>query len=156
MSTSKGEQGQDQCSYNGTRLVSSILVPSTNADDHPRATIFSTITKKPDSYTQTLREPSTTSETSVNGHQGNVTTANILKASLRQSTHCRYNNYIKHWLDYSKTIGKIEVTRVLDFLSAMFEKGHAYSSINSAKCAIATIIHIPPYESLNKYPLINI
>ena len=37
----------------------------------------------------------------------------------------------------------------------MFEKGHAYSTINSAKCAIATIIHIPPYESLNKYPLIN-
>ena len=37
----------------------------------------------------------------------------------------------------------------------MFEKGHAYSTINSAKCAVATIIHIPPYESLNKYPLIN-
>ena len=74
---------------------------------------------------------------------------------MRQSTHCKYNNYIKHWLDYSKTIGKIEVTHVLDFLSAMFEKGHAYSTINSAKCAIATIIHIPPYESLNKHPLIN-
>ena len=44
---------------------------------------------------------------------------------------------------------------MLDFLSAMFEKGHAYSTINSAKCAIATIIHISPYESLNKHPLIN-
>ena len=44
---------------------------------------------------------------------------------------------------------------LLDFLSAMFEKGHAYSTINSAKCAITTIIHIPPYESLNKHLLIN-
>ena len=37
----------------------------------------------------------------------------------------------------------------------MFEKGHAYSTINSAKCAIATIMYIPPYDSLNKHPLIN-
>ena len=52
-------------------------------------------------------------------------------------------------------MGKIEVTHVLDFLSAMFEKGHAYSTINRAKCAIATIIHIPPCDSLNKHPLLN-
>ena len=37
----------------------------------------------------------------------------------------------------------------------MFEKGHAYLTINSAKCAIATIILISPYESLSKHPLIN-
>ena len=52
-------------------------------------------------------------------------------------------------------MGKIEVTHVLDFLSAMFEKGHAYSTSNSAKCAIATITHIPPYDSFNKHLLIN-
>ena len=44
---------------------------------------------------------------------------------------------------------------MLDFLSALFEKGHAYSTINSAKCAITTIIHIPAYEFFNKHPLIN-
>ena len=53
-------------------------------------------------------------------------------------------------------MGKIEVTHVLDFLSSMFEKGHACSTIDSAKCAIATIMHIPPDKSLNKHPLINI
>ena len=36
-------------------------------------------------------------------------------------------------------MGKIEVTHLLDFLSALFEKGQAYSTINSAKCTIATI-----------------
>ena len=35
----------------------------------------------------------------------------------------------------------------------MFEKGHAYSTINSSKYAIATIVNIPPYNSLNKHPL---
>ena len=53
--------------------------------------------EKPDFYTQTLREPSTTSITSVSGNQGNATTIKILEASLRQSTHCKYNNYMKHW-----------------------------------------------------------
>ena len=93
-SISKGEQGQDRSSYSGTRLVNSILVPSANADDQPRAAIFLTISKKSDSYTQTLREPSTISNTSVNGNQGNATTIKILQASFRQSTHCKYNNCI--------------------------------------------------------------
>ena len=96
MSISKGEQGQNRSSYSGTRLVNSILVPSINADDQPRATIFSTITKKSDYYTQNLQEPSTTTKTSVNGNQGNDTTAKILEASLRQSAHSKYYNYIKH------------------------------------------------------------
>ena len=50
---------------------------------------------------------------------------------------------------------KIEVTHVLDFLSAMFDKGHAYSTSKSAKCAMATIVHITSYDSLNKHPLTN-
>ena len=89
-----------------------------------------------DSSTLTLQEPSTISKTPVNGDHRNATTVKILEASLRQSTQCKYNNYIKHWL------------HVLDFLSAMFEKGHAYLTINSAKCAIATIVHILPLAEL--------
>ena len=50
---------------------------------------------------------------------------------------------------------KIKVTHVLDFLSAMFDIGHTYSTINSVKCAIATIVHIPPHDYLNKLPLIH-
>ena len=43
---------------------------------------------------------------------------------------------------------KIEVTHVLDFLSAMFENELACSTINSAKCDIATIVHMPPYKQI--------
>ena len=49
LNINKGEQGRGRSSYSGTRLVNSILVPSANADDQPRATILSTITKKSDS-----------------------------------------------------------------------------------------------------------
>ena len=59
--------------------------------------------------------------------KGNNTTENILEASLRLSTHCKYNNYVKQWTSYSKNIGEIEVSHVLDFLSGVFDKGHAYS-----------------------------
>ena len=37
----------------------------------------------------------------------------------------------------------------------MFAKGLAYSTINCAKCAIATIMDVSRYDSLNKHPLIN-
>ena len=37
----------------------------------------------------------------------------------------------------------------------MFDKGCAYSTINSVKCVIATIINTPPYSSINKHTLIK-
>ena len=52
-------------------------------------------------------------------------------------------------------ISLIEVFHVLGFLSGRFDKGHAYSTIDSAKRAIATITYIPPCNSLNKHQLIN-
>ena len=131
------------------------MVPSANADEQPQATIFSAISKKSDSSTQNLREASTTFKTSFNGSQDNVTTVKFLEASLRQSTNCKHNNYIKNWLAYPETMRKIEVTRAIDFLSAMFEKEHAYSIIDNEKCTIAIIVHIPPYDVLNKHPLVN-
>ena len=62
---------------------------------------------------------------------------------------------MKSWLDYSKAMGKIEGTHVLDFLSVMFDKRYAYSTINSAKWALETIVHIPPCDPLSKHPLTN-
>ena len=52
-------------------------------------------------------------------------------------------------------MGKIELTHVLDFLSTMFHNGHNYSTINTPKGTAATIVLIPPYDSLNKHQLIN-
>ena len=37
----------------------------------------------------------------------------------------------------------------------MSDNGHAYSTVSSAKCAIATIVHILPMILLNKHRLIN-
>ena len=136
-------------------MVNLILVPTVATDDQPGPIVFSAVTKKFDIATQTLHEPPAIQKTPVNSNQGNNTTEKIIEASLRLSTHCKCNSYVKQWTSYSKNIGCIEVSHVLDFLSGMFDKGHAYSTINSTKCAIATIVHIPSYNSLNKHLLIN-
>ena len=130
-------------------MVNQIEVSALATDDQSRRSVFSVATKKFDIATQTLCEPPAMQKAPVNSNQDNNTTQKNLEASLRLSGQCKYNNYIKQWTSYSKNIGHIEVSHVLDF------KGRAYSTINSAKSAIATIAHILPYSSLNKDPLIN-
>ena len=49
----------------------------------------------------------------------------------------------KQWTSYSKNTVCIKVSHVLDFLSGMIDKGHAYSTIYNAKYALSTIVHIP-------------
>ena len=107
-------------------MVDPILVPAVATNDQPGPSVFSAITKKFDIGTQTLCEPAAMQKTLVNSNQGNNTTEKFLEASLRLSTHCKYNNYIKQWTYYSKNIGHIELSHVSDFLSGMFDKGHAY------------------------------
>ena len=127
-------------------MVAPILVPAVVTDDQPGSSAFSVVTKKLGIATQTLRELPIMQKTPVNSNQGNNTTGKFLEASIRLSTHCKYNNYIKQWVSFSKNISHIEVSHVLDFLSEMLDKVLAYSTINSAKCAIATIVHTPPYN----------
>ena len=77
-------------------------------DDQPGPIVFSALTNKRDIATQTLREPPAIQKTPVNSNQGNNTTEKFLEASLRLSTHRKYNNYIKQWTSYSKNIGHIK------------------------------------------------
>ena len=119
-------------------MVNSILELSANADDQPRAIIFSAISKKWDSSRQTLQKPFTTSKTSVNGNKGNDATVKILETSWRKITPFKYNNYKKHWLCYFKTMATIGVTHVLDLLIAMFDKGHGCSMCYNS-CAYTSL-----------------
>ena len=83
-------------------------------------------------------KPFTTSKTAVNDNKVNDATAKILETSWRKSTHFKYNNYTKQWLCYSRTMGKIGVTHVLDFLSGIFDKKHS-SSMCYSSCSYTTL-----------------
>ena len=116
-------------------------VPSANAGDQPRITIFSAISKNSDSSTQSLRESSTRSKTAVNWNQSNATTVKILEAFLMESMHCKYNNYIKHSLSYSKAMAKVEVTIVFEVLCLIKEM--LIQPLTVQNVLIAAIVHRP-------------
>ena len=67
----------------------------------------------------------------------------VLKASLEKSTPNKHVAYLKQWMVYAKEIGSIKIHYVLHFLSVMFDTGVAYSTINSAKYVVTTILYIP-------------
>ena len=81
----------------------------------------------------------------------------IIEASLRESTKKKYAYYIKLWDEYlgGQHHSIVNIDAVLNFLSSLYDKGSSYSVVNSAKCAIATIVTIPPYTSLTHHPVLK-
>ena len=55
---------------------------------------------------------------------------------------------------YPKVIACIVIHCLLIYLSARFNEGMPCSTINSAKCLVSTILHIPIYLSKTKHPLV--
>ena len=82
----------------------------------------------------------------------------ILNSSLRQSTRNKYRPYQKRWIEYctkhSIMVQAPKVEDILNFLSDIFDRGGAYSAINSAKCALSKLVNIPPYKQLNDHMII--
>ena len=90
---SQDPQRQGKCD-SCSRLVNQVLLPAIATDDQLGP--FLAITqKKFDIATRTLSEPPAMQKTAVNRNQGNNTIENFLEVSLRLSTHCKCNNYIK-------------------------------------------------------------
>ena len=107
MSINEDPQRQDKCS-DTSGLVNPILVPALGTDDQPGHVVFSAVTKKFDiwqKFDKIWKDICHTSprwtiqytKNPVNSSQGNNTPEKNLEASIRRSTHYKYNNYIKQW-----------------------------------------------------------
>ena len=57
-------------------------------------------------------------------------------------------------MENARNIGNIEIHDVLYFLNVTFDKCVSYSNINSAKCGLDTVLHIPTYPFMDKYSLV--
>lgn len=135
-------------------MVDAVLVPRSEETVISQPTLHSSCRGQLTTHAQTARYTPVSKENATNGCKGNITTDLIIHAARRESTHNKYNCYIKLWDTFSAQFDSITVDHILSFLSDMFEKGASYSAINSAKCAIATKVHIPPYPTANKHPVI--
>ena len=84
----------------------------------------------------------------------------IIESSWRDSTRSQYQVHFQKWLQFCMTrdcdIISPPLPRALDFLSFLFDSGLSYSSINSARCALSTILQLSDSEvTFGQLPIVK-
>ena len=84
----------------------------------------------------------------------------IIESSWRDSTRSQYQVHLQKWLQFCMTrdcdIISPPLPRALDFLSFLFDSGLSYSSINSARCALSTILQLSDSEvTFGQLPIVK-
>ena len=84
---------------------------------------------------------------------------NVILASWRKGTQSQYKSRLQRWLDFcdKKSINIVSpsIPHILDFLTTLHEKGLSYSSVNTAKCALASVLDLNTEVPLGQLPLIK-
>ena len=88
----------------------------------------------------------------ISGHS-----ADIILASWRSGTQKQYQTYINKWVNYccERELDSLHpsVADVIQFLTTLFEKNLSYSSLNTARSALSTIITVDGM-SIGNHPLV--
>ena len=82
----------------------------------------------------------------------------IIMSSWRTGTKKQYSTYIQKWLDFccERTVACHSPTmnQALLFLRMLFQQGLSYSTINTARSALSTIICLPDGQSFGSHPIV--
>ena len=85
-------------------------------------------------------------------------TTSIILSSWRDGSRKQYSSYLKRWVQFcsQRQIDPLRapVTRVLDFLTELYNTGLGYSAINMARSAIASILLSTGAVSFGSHPLV--
>ena len=83
--------------------------------------------------------------------------ADILMASWRSGTQKQYKTYIEQWV---KFCGERKMNRhspqigeALDFLAGLYDKNLSYSTLNTARSALSSILHMDNCRNFGSHPL---
>lgn len=86
-------------------------------------------------------------------------TLRVIMASWRQSTQKQYAGHLQKWQRFccrrNIDIFSPSVAEVLDFLTELFESSCSYSTLNTARSALSTIITLPGNISIGNHPLVT-
>lgn len=86
---------------------------------------------------------------------GNV--ADILMASWRSGTQKQYKIYIEQWLKFcgERKINcySPQISQVLNFLAGLYDKQLSYSTLNTARSALSSILHVDTCRNFGSHPL---
>ena len=84
-------------------------------------------------------------------------TKEIIMSSWRKVTRYKYELVLRKWEKFSTKRGSdpynTNVNNILDFLTELYEKGKKYSSICSARSALAAVVKIDSHSSISDHPL---
>ena len=82
----------------------------------------------------------------------------IILSSWRDGSKKQYSSYLKRWVQFcsQRQIDTLRapVTRVLDFLTELYNTGLGYSAINTARSAISFILLSTGADSFGSHPLV--
>jgi len=86
-------------------------------------------------------------------------TLEVIMASWRPATCKQYSVYLNRWKEFCGKhhidIFSPTVQQVLTFLTDLFEANASYSSVNTARSALSTIVTLPGNISVGNHPLIS-
>ena len=85
--------------------------------------------------------------------------ADIIMQSWSEGSIKQYNTYLRNWVELCRKWNTNPydppLTRVLDYLTSLFERGLRYDAINTAKSAISAITVPRNGVSLGSQPLLS-
>ena len=83
--------------------------------------------------------------------------ADILMASWRSSTQKQYKTYIEQWVkfcgDRKINCHSPQIGEALDFLAGLYDKNLRYSTLNTARSALSSILHMDNCRNFGSHPL---
>lgn len=140
-------QSHGNASQSTTSSSKSITVTSASTRSSPSA---SAVPKASTVGMQIIRK--SLESKNISGHS-----AEIILASWRSGTQRQYQTYINKWLKYccERELDSLHpsVADVIQFLTTLFEKDLSYSSLNTARSALSTIITVDGM-SIGSHPLV--
>lgn len=83
----------------------------------------------------------------------------LILQSWREGTQKQYRTYLQRWTTFSsgRDIDLIQptISEVIDFLTELFDSGLGYSGLNTARCALSSVIHLDDNRTVGSHPLVN-
>ena len=83
----------------------------------------------------------------------------LLFKSWRTGTQKQYRTYLERWKLFctSRKVNPLcaTITNGIDFLVTQYKRGLTYSSLNTARCALSTVILLPNGNTFGNHPLVT-
>ena len=73
---------------------------------------------------------------------------NVIMASWRTGTKVQYQTYLSKWMKWCTNKGcsplNTSIATAIDFLASLYDLGYSYSSLNTARSALSSLLQTEP------------